>query len=429
MSKTLQAIRGMNDILPSQIAGWQYFESKVRALMARYSYNEIRTPLLESTHLFKRSIGDATDIVEKEMYSFTDKNGDDLSLRPEGTASCVRACLQHGLLHNQTQRLWYMGAMFRHERPQKGRYRQFHQMGVEAYGIDSADIEAELILLSARLWKELGLDKHVRLELNSLGTKEERQTYREALVNYLNQYQNELDEDSQRRLTTNPLRILDSKVASTQALLKDAPTLNEFLGEQSQAHFQQLCSYLEACGVEYSVNLKLVRGLDYYSHTVFEWITESLGAQGTVCAGGRYDGLIDQLGGKNGSAFGFAMGMERLVLLLEELKLLENQANSAPHIYMLASDAHTQTELFVLAERLRSEFPELYIQTHCGGGSMKSQMKKADKSGAKLAFILGQQELENAQITLKQLDLGEQQQLAINELSNWIAQHFKVASH
>lgn len=429
MSKTLQAIRGMNDILPANIQSWQYLEAAARRLMARYGYSEIRTPVLEQTALFKRSIGDATDIVEKEMYSFADKNGDDLSLRPEGTASCVRACLQHGLLHNQTQRLWYMGQMFRHERPQKGRYRQFHQMGVEAYGINSADIEAELILLSARLWQELGLAEHVYLEINSLGTAQERLAYREALVSYLNQYKEQLDEDSQRRLNTNPLRILDSKVASTQALLADAPKLNEFLGEQSREHFQQLCGYLDACGIEYKVNPKLVRGLDYYSHTVFEWITNALGAQGTVCAGGRYDGLIDQLGGKNGSAFGFAMGLERLVLMLEELKLVENTQAHAPHIYMLASDSNTQAKLFALAEKLRSQFDLLRIQTHCGGGSMKSQMKKADKSGANIALILGEKELEKAQITLKQLDLGEQQQLEIDELSNWVAQHFSLVSN
>ncbi len=425
MSKNIQAIRGMNDILPSEIAPWQRFEKAAKTVMQRYGYTEIRTPVVESSALFKRSIGDATDIVEKEMYSFTDKNGDELSLRPEGTASCVRACLQHGLLHNQSQRLWYLGPMFRHERPQKGRYRQFYQMGVEAYGIATSDIEAELILLSARLWQELGLQQYIRLEINSLGDKTERAVYRQALVDYLTDYKESLDADSQRRLSTNPLRILDSKVASTQAIVENAPKLNEFLSAESQAHFQQLCEYLQRCNIAYTVNPKLVRGLDYYSHTVFEWITDELGAQGTVCAGGRYDELINQLGGKNGSAFGFAMGIERLVLLLNELAVGAPEDTVATHLYLLGEE-QTQAELFVLAERLRAEFTGLNLHTHCGGGSMKSKMKKADKSGAEFALILAQKEWDNSQVSLKHLATGEQTLVALDALAGWLRTHYQL---
>lgn len=424
MSKNLQAIRGMNDILPAAMSAWQHFENTAKAVLRRYGYMEIRTPVVEPTALFKRSIGDATDIVEKEMYSFVDRNGDELSLRPEGTASCVRACVQHGLLYNQTQRLWYLGPMFRHERPQKGRYRQFYQMGVEAYGISTPDIEAELILLSARLWQELGLSQHIRLEINSLGNQQERAEYRQALVAYLSTYQDALDADSLRRLATNPLRILDSKVASTQAILEQAPKLSDFLGQVSQAHLQQLCEYLNATNIAYTINPKLVRGLDYYSHTVFEWITDALGAQGTVCAGGRYDELINQLGGKNGAAFGFAMGVERLVLLLTEFNA-QAAATAPTHFYMLADNLSAQTELFALAERLRGEFAWLNIHTHCGGGSMKSQMKKADKSGAEFALILAQQERTNEQVTLKHLATGEQTCVAIKQLATWIKQQYQ----
>ena len=311
--KKIQAIRGMNDLLPSDSPRWQFFEAKVRQLMLRYGFNEIRTPIVEQTALFARSIGEVTDIVEKEMYSFEDRNGDQLSLRPEGTAGCVRACTEHGLLHNQTQRLWYSGPMFRHERPQKGRQRQFHQIGVEAFGLNGPDIDAELLLLTANLWKTLKIDSVVKLQINSLGTSTDRAHYRDKLVSYLMIHRDDLDEDSQRRLDTNPMRILDSKNPEVQKIVDGAPQLNDFIDDDSRQHFEQLCGILDAAKVSYEINPRLVRGLDYYSKTVFEWVTDSLGAQGTICAGGRYDGLVEQLGGKPCPGVGFAMGIERLV--------------------------------------------------------------------------------------------------------------------
>lgn len=389
MAKSLKSIRGMHDVLPEESPRWQAFEEKVRQLMHAYSYSEIRTPIVESTDLFCRSIGEVTDIVEKEMYTFDDRNGDRLTLRPEGTASCVRAGIQHGILHNQIRRLWYMGPMFRHERPQKGRYRQFHQLGVEAFGIADADVDAELIIMSSRLWRELGL-KDLRLELNTLGSAESRATYREVLVEYLEKHRDQLDEDSLRRVYKNPLRVLDSKNPAMQSVIENAPDLHDYLDEESVEHFRRLKVYLDAAGINYTVNPRLVRGLDYYCKTVFEWVTESLGAQGTVCAGGRYDGLVEQLGGKHSPAAGFAIGMERLLSLMEETGVAFEEK---PIDVYLMPVALTDIERTVkLAETLRDALPELKIQMHCGGGSVKSQMKKADKSGAEIALSVSGEE-------------------------------------
>ncbi|WP_447553963.1 histidine--tRNA ligase [Vreelandella sp. EE22] len=411
-TKKIQAIRGMNDLLPSDSPRWQFFEAKVRNLMQRYAFDEIRMPIVEQTALFARSIGEVTDIVEKEMYTFEDRNGDSLTLRPEGTASCVRAAMEHGLLYNQTQRLWYQGPMFRHERPQKGRYRQFHQVGVEAYGFEGPDIDAEVILLSARLWQELGLTEHVTLELNSLGSLEARAAYRDTLVAYFNEHAELLDEDSRRRLASNPLRILDSKNPDMAEMLDNAPQLLDHLDDDSRAHFETLKGMLEAAGVAYVINPRLVRGLDYYSRTVFEWTTTALGSQGTVCAGGRYDGLIEQLGGKPTRAVGFAMGIERLILLLDTLDLIPNEALGGCDVYLLALDDGATTAALTLAERLRGEMPGLKLQLHCGGGSFKSRMKKADKSAARVALLLGEDEVAQDTVTVKFLrEEREQQQV------------------
>ncbi|MCE8026399.1 histidine--tRNA ligase [Halomonas sp. MCCC 1A11058] len=404
----------MNDLLPDRSALWQYFEGKVQALTQRYGYAEIRTPIVEQTALFARSIGEVTDIVEKEMYTFEDRNGDSLTLRPEGTASCVRAAMEHGLLHNQTQRLWYQGPMFRHERPQKGRYRQFHQVGVEAFGLEGPDIDAEVILLSARLWRELGLSDHVTLELNSLGSSEARAAYRDKLVAYFEQHRDQLDEDSLRRLTSNPLRILDSKNPDMAPMLADAPKLMDHLDDASREHFEGLTALLQAAGIDYVINPRLVRGLDYYGRTVFEWTTTALGSQGTVCAGGRYDGLVEQLGGKPTPAVGFAMGIERLVLLLETLELVPDSALGELDLYVLPLDDVATTQAMLLAERIRSELPELRLQLHCGGGSFKSRIKKADKSGARLALLLGEDELEAGRATLKFLR-EEREQMSLDQ--------------
>jgi len=410
MAKKIQAIRGMNDILPAQSPVWQYLEGTVKDLLAGYGYDEIRMPIVEQTALFKRSIGEVTDIVEKEMYTFEDRNGDSLTLRPEGTASCVRACEEHGLLYNQTQRLWYTGPMFRHERPQKGRYRQFYQIGVETFGIPTADIDAELILMTARLWAQLGLSDAVTLQLNTLGSNEARARYRDALVDYLSARKDQLDEDSQRRLETNPLRVLDSKDPATQALLSDAPELHDYLDDESREDFAMLRSILDAAGVKYEINQRLVRGLDYYCKTVFEWVTDKLGSQGTVCAGGRYDGLVEQLGGKATPAVGFAMGVERLILLLETLDVIPAEVMQTVDLYVCGmGDGAAQASL-LLSDKIRAEQPWLRVQTHCGGGSFKSQMKKADKSGALYALLLGESEIEAGQVTVKDLRGGTEQQ-------------------
>jgi histidyl-tRNA synthetase len=414
----IQSIRGMSDLLPEQSATWQYLERVVADVLARYSYREIRFPLLEQTELFKRAVGEVTDIVEKEMYSFDDRNGHSLSLRPEGTAGCVRACTENGLLHNQTQRLWYMGPMFRHERPQKGRLRQFHQIGVEAFGLKGPDIDAELLLLTARLWKTLKIDHAVKLEINSLGTSDDRKRYRAALVEYLTARYEQLDEDSQRRLQSNPMRILDSKNADVQALLHAAPNLADFIDDESRQHFERLCAMLDAADVPFQINPRLVRGLDYYGKTVFEWVTTHLGAQGTVCAGGRYDGLVEQLGGKPCPGVGFAMGIERLVLLLDELGVVPDSIAHQIDVYLMAVGDVEQQGL-VLAEKLREQCPRLRIEHHCGGGSVKSQIKKADKSGATIALIMGEDEAASGTIGVKYLREDKAQEtVAQSELVN-----------
>ncbi|WP_083329174.1 histidine--tRNA ligase [Marinobacter salinus] len=422
----IQAIRGMNDILPEQTPVWQFVESTVRKVLAQYGYQEIRMPIVEQTDLFKRSIGEVTDIVEKEMYTFEDRNGDSLTLRPEGTAGCVRAAEEHGLLFNQTRRLWYTGPMFRHERPQKGRYRQFHQIGVECFGMAGPDIDAELLILTARLWKELGLEGHTRLEINSIGTSEARRAYREALVDYLEQDKAGLDADSQRRLQTNPLRILDSKNPSTRKILEGAPSLDDYLDDESRIHFDRLRELLDAAGINYTVNPALVRGLDYYGKTVFEWITDSLGAQGTVCAGGRYDGLVEQLGGKPTCAVGFAMGVERLILLLETLEVIPDHVNNNADVYVTAMGESAMAPAFALAESLRSALVDRVVVSHCGGGSFKSQMKKADRSAARYAVILGENELANGTVGLKPLRADEpQREVLQSELASVLSEAFK----
>ncbi|MDO6613130.1 histidine--tRNA ligase [Shewanella sp. 1_MG-2023] len=424
MAKQIQAIRGMNDILPTQSPLWQKVESVIRSTVSAYGYSEIRTPIVESTDLFKRSIGEVTDIVEKEMYTFADRNEDSLTLRPEGTASTVRAGNEHGLLYNQEQRLWYMGPMFRHERPQKGRYRQFHQFGVEVYGIPSADIDAEVLMLSARLWESFGITEHVKLELNTLGDPAERAAYRDALIAFLEQHKEQLDEDSQRRMYSNPLRVLDSKSPQVQALLADAPALMEYLGEESKTHFSTLCELLDAVGIQYTVNPRLVRGLDYYNRTVFEWVTDSLGSQGTVLAGGRYDGLVGQLGGKDTAAVGFAMGLERIVLLLETLELNKDVA-PVVDVYVTVMGENCLVEAIKIAQELRQSLPQLKVMSHCGGGNFKKQMKRADKSGAEYALIIGENEIENQQVAVKPLrNKNEQLLVARDDLATTIKSLF-----
>ena len=423
MSKPLQAIRGMNDILPEQTPLWRYFEGAVASLLDGYGYRQIRMPIVEFTELFKRSIGEVTDIVEKEMYTFEDRNGDSLTLRPEGTAACVRAVLEHGLSGGgQTQKLWYIGPMFRHERPQKGRYRQFHQIGVEVFNIDGPDIDAELIALTWRLWGLLGIRDAVKLELNSLGTSAARAVYRDALVEFLTAHAAQLDEDSRRRMNTNPLRVLDSKAPETQALLVNAPKLADYLDAESRAHFEGLKARLDAAGVPYVINPKLVRGLDYYSKTVFEWVTDQLGSQGTVCAGGRYDGLVEQMGGKPTAGVGFAMGIERLVLLLETLGKVPAEIARTVDVYLCAFGEPAELAALALSERLRDELPWLRLQVNAGAGSFKSQFKKADKSGALYALILGEDELAQQMVGCKPLrGQGEQHDIAWSALADHLA--------
>lgn len=419
MSKLIKSIRGMHDVLPEDSHRWQAFEAVIRQLMSSYGYKEIRMPLVESADLFCRSIGEVTDIVEKEMYTFEDRNGDKLSLRPEGTASCVRAGIQHGLLYNQIQRLWYNGPMFRHERPQKGRYRQFHQFGVEAYGIDTPDIDAELILIGARLWQQLGLNG-IRLEINTLGSNQTRIAYKQILLDYLTQHEDVLDEDSKRRLQTNPLRILDSKNPAMKQMLDHAPALIDHLDDESRQQFDKLKASLDATGVKYSINPRLVRGLDYYCKTVFEWITDELGAQGTICAGGRYDGLVEQLGGKATAAIGFALGVERILSLMETQQI--QQAESID-IYMVLLGNESEIKGLQISEDIRQHYPEIKMVTHCGGGSIKSQMKKADKSGAIIALILAEDELKNEQLTIKYLrENKEQTTISFESLMDFLAE-------
>ncbi|AKU55897.1 Histidyl-tRNA synthetase [Vibrio parahaemolyticus] len=409
----------MNDCLPTQSPLWQKLESTVKNVISAYGYNEVRMPIVEETNLFSRAVGEETDVVSKEMYTFDDRNGDSLTLRPEGTAGCVRSCIQNSLINRDEQRLWYMGPMFRHERPQKGRYRQFHQCGVEVFGLNGPDVDAELIMMTARLWRELGIDKHVRLELNSIGSQEDRADYRTALVAFLEQHIDVLDEDCKRRMHTNPLRVLDTKNPDIQAILGDAPRLSEYLGEESKAHFAGLCELLDAAGIEYTVNERLVRGLDYYNRTVFEWITESLGAQGTVCGGGRYDGLVEQLGGKPTPAVGFAMGLERLVLMLETLELTD--VRRSVDVYVVTAGEGTMMAGMKLAEQLREAISGVRVMNHFGGGNFKKQFKRADKVGAVVALVLGENEVADNTVVLKDLVGGEQETYNQAEVAEKIA--------
>ncbi len=418
MADTIRSIRGMNDILPDVTPYWQAVEHTLKTVLSGYGYQEIRFPIVEKTELFKRSIGEVTDIVEKEMYTFEDRNGDSLTLRPEGTAGCVRAAMQNGML-NQTQRLWYMGPMFRHERPQKGRYRQFHQVGVEAYGFDGPDIDAEMILMTARLWKALGLTG-ITLQINSLGSTDARLAYRDELIKYFEAHQAQLDEDSQRRLYSNPLRILDSKNPDMQALNDAAPKLIDHLDEESRVHFEQLCSTLDKAGISYEVNPRLVRGLDYYGKTVFEWVTDQLGSQGTVCAGGRYDGLVAQLGGKGATAIGFAIGIERLIALLEATDALPETPQLDAYLVAVGELAANQAP--VLAESLRDAIPGFKLISHCGGGSFKSQFKRADRSGARWTLILGEEEINNETVGVKTMATGEQETVNWYDLAAYLSQ-------
>jgi histidyl-tRNA synthetase len=414
----------MHDLLPEDMHLWHRFEQTIRDVFSAYGFNEIRVPVVEKTELFARAIGDATDVVEKEMYSFVDRNGDSLSLRPEGTAGVVRAVLQNGLLYGAPLRLWYMGPMFRRERPQKGRTRQFHQVGAEVFGAVGPDAEAELLAMAQRVWRRLGLDE-LRLEINSLGSAEERAAFRTDLHAFLSGRKNELDEDSRRRLDRNPMRILDSKHPKMQALLGEAPLLHDFLGAESLAHFDEFRRLLERLGVAYVVNPRLVRGLDYYCHSVFEWVTDALGAQGTVCAGGRYDGLVEIQGGKAWPGVGFAMGQERLVELMRMQVAAEAEA---PHVYLVMAGQGTVEDGLAIAERLREDVPGLRIQSNLGGGSFKAQFKRADRSGASLAVVLGEDEIRQGQATVKPLRSQEaQQQIPLDRLADWLKDWFKQA--
>ena len=399
----LQAIRGMSDTLPDQSLSWQYLESAFQRIVKRFGYREIRFPIIERTELFKRSIGEVTDIVEKEMYSFDDRNGDNVSLRPEGTAGCVRATNQHGLLYNQQQRLWYSGPMFRHERPQKGRYRQFHQFGVEAFGMAGPDIDAEILQLSASLWKELDLSEYLTLQINNIGNAEDRSRYGMALTEFLKSKAQQLDEDARNRIYTNPMRVLESKIPEVQQALQGCPKLQDFVSEASQEHYLALQGLLMRANIPFIENARLVRGLDYYNYCVYEWTTESLGAQGAVCGGGRYDGLVEMLGGKPTLAAGFAIGIERLVLMLDSLGKIPEEVRKPIDVYVLVVGANLAEQALELVQRIRTEFPQLGVVSHCGGGKYNSQLKRAFNSGARLAVILeredtGSNDLKNAKI-------------------------------
>ena len=407
MAKTIQAIRGMNDCSPTESPLWQWIEAKVRHVLASYGYSEVRMPIVESTPLFARAIGEVTDVVSKEMYTFWD-NDEQLTLRPEGTAGCVRAAIERGWIYNNEQRLWYMGPMFRHERPQKGRYRQFHQAGVEVFGIANPEIDAELIILTARLWKELGIDQHVSLQLNSIGSLEARANYRSALVAFLENHQDLMSDEEKERLVKNPLRILDTKNEVLQEVLNGAPKLLDYLDDESHEHFNQLCSLLDAMGVKYEINPKLVRGLDYYNKTVFEWVTSALGAQGTVCGGGRYDGLVEQLGGHATQGVGFAMGLERLVLLVQEVNK-EITLPQAVDLYLVYAGEGTTLNAFQIAEQIRTELPQVRVMTHCSGGKFQKQFKRADKIEAKYALVVGESEVQAKTVIVKDLRNGAEQ--------------------
>lgn len=418
MATKIQSVRGMNDYLPADTAVWQRIENTLKRILTSYGISEIRTPIVEHTPLFQRAIGEVTDVVEKEMYSFQDREENvSLTLRPEGTAGSVRAGIEKGLLYNQEQRLWYIGPMFRHERPQKGRYRQFHQLGAEVFGLSGPDIDAELIMMTARWWRELGIAEHVTLELNSIGSLQARANYREALVAFLEQHKDKLDEDCKRRMYTNPLRVLDSKDRVVQELLNDAPALFDYLDEESKVHFDGLCAILDAAGIQYRINQRLVRGLDYYNRTVFEWVTTALGSQGTVCAGGRYDGLVEQLGGHNTPAVGFAMGLERMVLLVQSVNPDFVSETAVTDIYLASFGEGSQVAAMMLAEQIRDSLPDVRIMTNYGGGNFKRQLSRADKNGARIALILGEDEIANGTVTVKELATGEQQTLAQSGLS------------
>ncbi|QOF67917.1 histidine--tRNA ligase [Actinobacillus sp. GY-402] len=423
MANIIKAIRGMNDCSPTDSPLWQWIEDKVRNVLASYGYSEVRMPIVESTPLFARAIGEVTDVVSKEMYTFWD-NDEQLTLRPEGTAGCVRAAIENGWIYNNEQRLWYMGPMFRHERPQKGRYRQFHQAGVEIFGIANPEIDAELIILTARLWKELGIEQHVSLQLNSIGSLEARANYRTALVAFLQNHQALMNDEEKDRLVKNPLRILDSKNAALQEVLNDAPKLLDYLDDESREHFAQLCALLDNMGVKYEINPKLVRGLDYYNKTVFEWVTSALGAQGTVCGGGRYDGLVEQLGGHATQGVGFAMGLERLVLLVQEVNK-NIIVPSAVDIYVVFSGEGTTLAAFRIAEKIRTELPHLRVMTHCSGGKFQKQFKRADKVGARFALVIGESEVQADQVVVKDLSgAAEQQTISAVELIDYLKRAF-----
>lgn len=419
--KSLQAVRGMHDILPPDSCTWQWLERRVSSLMERYGFGEIRVPVLERTELFTRAIGRATDVVEKEMYAFDDRNGESLCLRPEGTAGVVRAVLQHGLLNPPGLKLWYRGPMFRHERPQKGRQRQFHQTGVEVFGLEAPAVDVELIALGQRLWREIGIAERVELEINTLGDREDRERYRKLLVEWLQPHRDALDEDSRRRLETNPLRIFDSKVESTRALIREAPRLIDHVGSAAREHFDAVTGMLDQAGIEYRINPELVRGLDYYCRTVFEWVTRDLGAQGTVCAGGRYDDLVEIQGGRPTPGVGFAMGMERLLALLQA-GVDTNRFETRPDVYILGDDPIS--ERLLLAEQMRDQVPDLRVCTDLQGGSFKAQFKRADRSGAALALILGVREMAEAHVTIKDLQ-GDQPQQSVerDSLGQWLGRY------
>lgn len=413
--KTIQSVKGMNDILPEEMSYWHYVEDILRTLTKSYGYREIRFPIVEHTSLFQRTIGEVTDIVEKEMYTFSDRNNDSLTLRPEGTAGCVRASVQGGLLYNKIQRLWYMGQMFRHERPQKGRHRQFYQFGVEVFGLFGPDIDAELLLMLANLWKMLNIEDKITLHISNIGTKEVRANYRQDLITYFTNYFDILDEDSKRRLTLNPLRILDSKNPALQEIINNAPNLLNYLDDNSKKHFDKLCNILEAAKLKYVINPRLVRGLDYYCQTVFEWVTDYTGAQNTVCGGGRYDYLVEQLGGQATPAVGFALGLERLISLVMSKKVIKD----IPDIYLIMVGEVAELKGLLLAEKIRAIMPNLSVLTNCGGGSFKNQFRRADKSEATLALILGDEEVTQNKITVKFLRSNEEQKsLSFDELIN-----------
>ena len=426
MNKKFQSLRGMNDIEPSDLSTWKFIESRIFEIFASYGYQEIRFPLIESTDLFKRSVGESTDIVEKEMYSFEDRNGDSVSLRPEGTAGCVRACIQNGLLHNQTQKLFYSGPMFRRERPQKGRQRQFFQIGAEAFGFPGPDIDIEMLFMTSAIWSHLNLSEVVTLNINTIGSLDERNKYIETFTDYIKRYESDLDDDSKKRLTRNPLRILDSKNVKVQEILTDAPILLDHLGETSRAEFNNICNLLKKRGIEFKINPRLVRGLDYYCKTVFEWTTTELGAQDAVCAGGRYDGLVEQLGGKPCAGIGFALGLERIVLLAEQKEVVPEKYTHNSDVFVVCED-NLWSQVILTLENVRAECSDIRITFNCGGGSLKSQLKRADKSKSRVALIFGEREISENTVSIKYLRENREQELIdIKDLTQILGSIFNV---